>query len=108
MIKRYTLLQWITIIGFSASVIGYIVHLENIHVQDEVSRNNAIKQRDATISVLRAHDVQISELKASFSSHNAKDAANKTDFDIRMDATETGLKVLETRFNDFLYYKSKK
>jgi hypothetical protein len=107
MIPKPNLTQWIAIIGFSASVIGYVVHLENIHVQDSIDRDRSVKQRDSIIQAMAAQSVQINEIKATFAQHDAKDITNKAEFDIRMDATETGLKVLETRFNDFIYYQHK-
>ena len=115
MIRKITLGQIVsvcTIIGFLITAYLYIDNNEKraeaIRTQYAVDKDREIRQRDSIFQIVTAQGVQINELKTAFSQHDAKDIISKGEFDVRMDANEQGLKILETRFNDLLYFKLKK
>lgn len=109
MMPKLNLTQWIAIIGFSASVIGYVIHLESIHVQEGIDRDRSVKQRDSIIQAMAVQNMRINEFNAALINKINSDDAKEDAEDVRLDRIETDGVVTKTKFEDFLlYYKTKK
>jgi hypothetical protein len=107
--KRLNLTQWIAIIGFAASIIGYVIHLENGHVQEGIARDRSIQQRDSIIQAMAVQNLRMDEISKKLDSKIEDDKNKEALEDIRFDKLETQGTVNTTRFEDFLfYYKPKK
>jgi hypothetical protein len=115
MIRKLTLGQivsFFTIIGFLISAYLYIknneTRAEEIRTQYAIDRDRELRQRDSILQQISAQWTQINEIKAAFTAHDAKDAANQKEFDVRMDNVELKQAVSDTKFESFIFWNKKK
>jgi hypothetical protein len=93
---------------FLVTVGGYVYHIEENHVAYEVALSNSIKQRDSIIQVLGMQKDRMDNFEKALNDKIKSDDAKDDADDIRMDNVEKGNAILETRFNDFLYFTKPK
>jgi len=98
----------VAIITIGTSAIGYIIHVENDHEVSIIERDRSIRQRDSIISQMGVHYEEFIEFKKTYYEKVRNDRAGLEKLDDRLDNMETRETKTETKFEDFLYYKSKK
>ena len=105
--RKPTLKESIAIIGVFLSVGGYVYHIELNHTQDAVATTLKDKKIDSMVNALSILSTKFEDLRSAREKTLLIEATDKQAADVRMDNVETGLKVIETRFDDFLHYNKK-
>lgn len=104
---KITLTQILAAITIIGVVGGWVVHVENGHVQEAQDKQRGDIERDSIINAMRAQNVQIGELRAALQGKIVSDASDKQVNDTRIDAIEKNQAVYDTKFSDYLLYNKK-
>lgn len=100
--------QWVAIITLSASAIGYVWHSENDRIDGKIKQHDQEQRLDSVCTALVIFITEFKELRKNREATTIQRDKEKKEDDERTDALNVRVTIMETKWEDFQYYKLKK
>lgn len=100
--------QWVAIVTTVITFGGYIWHSENDRIDGKIKQHDQEQRLDSIATAFAVFVIRFDALQKDRSMINKQRDADKVKDDERTDEIILEVKELQTRFDDFLFYKYKK
>lgn len=100
--------QWIAILTITGSAIGYIWHSENDRIDGKIKQHDQEQRLDSIATAFAIFVTEFKELRKNREATTVQRDREKKEDDERLDAQNVRLTIIETRFDDYIFYKLKK